>query len=270
MAPERFWLFGSSAVQNMHRRWFEMHLPGDGVTYRNRTDDLQGLAIAGPKSRELLARLTRDDVSNQAFKFLDIRDSDEGLVPVIIARVSFTGELGYEIYCAPQYQLRLFEAIEEAGRDLGLKLFGGRALMSMRLEKNWGVWTMDFRPDFTAAESGLDAFVAYNKPAGYIGKAAAASEKAAGPKRRLVTMTVETRDIDCAADEPIFHAGKCVGYVTSGGYAHWLKQSMALGYVPPECAADGARLEIEILGEFYPARVHARPLYDPEGRKMRS
>ena len=157
----------------MHRRWFEMHLPEEGVTYRNRTDDLQGISIAGPQSRQLLARLTRDDVSNEAFKFLDIRDSVVADVPVIIARVSFTGELGYEIYCAPQYQLRLFEGIEAAGRDLGLKLFGGRALMSMRLEKNWGVWTMDFRPDFTAAESGLDAFVSYNKPADFIGKAAA-------------------------------------------------------------------------------------------------
>ncbi|MGH6906991.1 MAG: GcvT family protein, partial [Aestuariivirga sp.] len=270
LGSDCFWLFGSSAVQNMHRRWFEMHLPNEGVTYENCTDELQGLSIAGPKSRELLSRLTRDDVSNETFKFLDIRQSVVGDVPVIVARVSFTGELGYEIYCAPQYQLRLFEAIEAAGQDLGLKLFGGRGLMSMRLEKNWGVWTMDFRPDFTAAESGLDLFVAYNKPADYIGKAAAAKEKAAGPKRRLVTMTVDTKDIDCVADEPIFHDGKCVGYVTSGGYAHSVKKSMAVGYVPTDCAADGTKLEIEILGQFYPAVVQARPLYDPEGKKMRS
>ncbi len=269
LGQDRFCLFGSSAVQNMHRRWFELHLPEEGVTYRNCTDDLQGIAIAGPQSRELLSRLTRDDVSNDAFKFLAIRDSVVADVPVIVARVSFTGELGYEIYCAPQYQLRLFEAIEAAGRDLGLKLFGGRALMSMRLEKNWGVWTMDFRPDFTAAEAGLDAFVAYNKPADFIGKAAALKEKAAGPKRRLVTLTVETRDIDCIADEPIFHAGECVGYVTSGGYAHWLQQSMALGYVPAGLAAHGTRLEVELLGEFYPATVQGRPLYDPEGKRMR-
>ncbi|MBI2719868.1 MAG: GcvT family protein [Rhizobiales bacterium] len=270
LGPEQFMLFGSSAVQNMHRRWFEMHLPTEGVTYANRTDDLQGLSIAGPNSRELLSRLARDDVSNEALRFLDIRRSVVATVPVLLARVSFTGELGYEIYCAPQYQLRLFEAIEEAGRDLGLGLFGGRALMSMRLEKNWGVWTMDFRPDFTAAESGLDMFVSYNKPVDFIGKRAALKEKAAGPKRRLVTMIVDTRDIDCVADEPIFHAGKCVGNVTSGGYAHWVKKSMALGYVPPDCAADGTRLEIELLGEFYPATVTARPLYDPAGHRMRS
>jgi dimethylglycine dehydrogenase len=270
LGPDRFCLFGSSAVQNMHRRWFEMHLPEAGVTYRNCTDDLQGIAIAGPRSRELLSRLTRDDVSNAAFKFLDIRDSVVADVPVLIARVSFTGELGYEIYCAPQYQLRLFEGVEEQGRDLGLKLFGGRALMSMRLEKNWGVWTMDFRPDFTAAEAGLDAFMAYNKQADFIGKAAALKEKAAGPKRHLVTMTVETSDIDCIADEPIFHAGKCVGYVTSGDYAHWVKKSMALGYVPAGLAADGTRLEIELLGQFYPAQVQGKPLYDPHGRRMRS
>jgi dimethylglycine dehydrogenase len=192
-----------------------------------------------------------------------------GLVPALVARVSFSGELGYEIYVAPQYQLRLFEAIEEAGKDLGLKIYGGRALMSMRLEKNWGVWTLDYRPDFTAAESGLDAFVAFDKPAGFIGKEAALAERKRGPSKKLVTLVVETKDVDCVADEPIFHDGQCVGYVTSGGYAHWVKKSMAMGYVPTALAKHGTRLEVELLGEFYPASVTATPLYDPNGGKMR-
>ena len=229
-----------------------------------------GLAIAGPKSRDVLRRLVRDDVSSEAFRFMDIRPMIVGNVPTLVARVSFTGELGYEIYCAPAHQLRLFEAIEEAGAEYGLRLFGGRALMSMRLEKNWGVWTMDFRPDFTAAQSGLDRFMALNKPVDFIGKAAALKEKAAGPARRLVTMTVETKDIDCWGDEPIFHEGKCVGYVTSGGYAHHVRKSMAMGYVPPECAGDGTKLEIELLGEFYAATVTAKPIYDPTGARMRA
>jgi dimethylglycine dehydrogenase len=186
---------------------------------------------------------------------------------VILTRVSFSGELGYEIYCAPQFHMRLFEALETAGADLDLKLFGGRALMSMRLEKNWGVWTLDFRPDFTAAESGLDAFIAFDKKADFIGKVAAKADK---PAKRLVTMIVDTKDVDCVADEPIFHDGKCVGYVSSGGYSHHVKKSMAMGYVPTNCAVDGTELEIELLGEFYRARVMARPVYDPDGTRMRS
>ncbi|MDO8352754.1 MAG: FAD-dependent oxidoreductase, partial [Aestuariivirga sp.] len=138
---ETFMLFGSGAAQDMHRRWFEMHMPETGVTYRNVTDELHGFAISGPKARTLLSRLTRDDVSNGALKFRDIRRMVVADVPVILTRVSFSGELGYEIYCAPQFHMRLFEALESAGADLGLKLYGGRALMSMRLEKNWGVWT---------------------------------------------------------------------------------------------------------------------------------
>ena len=267
MAVDSFLLFGSGAAQEMHRRWFEMHMPTSGVAYANRTDELHGFAISGPKSRGLLSRLTRDDVSNVAFKFRDIRHMVVAHIPAIVARVSFSGELGYEIYCQHQFHMRLFEALEAAGADLGLKLYGSRALMSMRFEKNWGVWTMDYRPDFTAAESGLDAFVAFNKKADFIGKAAA---KADIPAKKLVTLIVDTKDVDCLGDEPIFHAGKCVGYVSSGGYAHHVKKSMAMGYVPMACAADGTELEIELLGDFYKARVVAKPVYDPDGSRMRS
>jgi dimethylglycine dehydrogenase len=271
---DRFVIFGSGAAQNMHRRWFEQHLPASGVRYRNRTDELHGLSIAGPRSRELLSRLTREEVSNEALAFRDLQVMSVGGVPAILARVSFTGELGYEIYCAPPYQLALFEAIERAGADLGLRLFGGRALMSLRLEKNWGVWTLDYRPDFTAAESGLDAFIRFNKPADFIGKAAAAAEKARGPEKRLVTLVVEAEgvpgEVDANRDEPLFHGGACVGYVTSGGYGHYTRRSIALGYVPAALARPGETFEVEILGERRPARVQAEPLYDPSGSRMRS
>jgi dimethylglycine dehydrogenase len=269
LAEDRFFVFGSSAAQNMHRRWFEQHLPESGVRYRNRTDRLHGLSIAGPKSRKLLSRICREDVSDQALRFLDFRKMAVGGVPCLVARISFTGELGYEIYTAPPYQMALFEAIEKAGADLGLRLFGNRALMSMRLEKNWGVWTLDFRPDFTAAESGLDAFVRFDKDADFIGKAAALAEKARGPKMRLVTMVVDAADVDVNRDEPIFHAGACVGYVTSGGFAHHAKKSVAMGYVPAALVGPGAEFEIEILGEMRGAKIQPHPLYDPNGGKMK-
>ena len=270
---ETFVLFGSGAAQEMHRRWFERHLPDAGVAYRNRSDELHGIGISGPNARALLSRISRDDVSADALKFRDVRRTFAGGVPVVLNRISYSGELGYEIYCAPQYQSKLFEAIEEAGADLGLRLYGARTLMSLRLEKNWGAWTLDFRPDFTAAESGLDAFIQWDKD--FIGKAAALAERDRGPDKTLVTMIVETGgaegagDIDVSNDEAIMDGDACVGYVTSGGYAHHVGKSMALGYVPPALAVDGAELQVEILGNRYPARVTAKPLYDPNGGRMR-
>ena len=264
---ETYYLFGSSVAQNMHLRWFEMHLEGvQDVVYQNMTDDFHGIAISGPNSRELLSRLTREDVSSEAFKFRDIRDTFVGGVPALCVRISFTGELGYEIYVAPQYQLKLFEAIEEVGEDLDLKWFGGRALMSMRLEKSWGAWTMDFRPDFTIMESGLDFFVDWDKD--FIGKKAALIEKKNGPSKKLSVIQIET-ETDVSGDEAVMHNGECVSYITSGGYGHSVQRSLAMTYLPVELIDSKTTLEVEILGEFHKASIVMEPLYDPSGSKMR-
>lgn len=269
LAEDRYLILGSGAAQEMHRRWFEQHLPDSGVAYRNRSDEMHGIAISGPESRQLLSKLCRDDVSADAFKFCSIRETCVAGVPATLARVSFSGELGYEIYCAPQYQLKLFEAIEEYGQQLGLRWYGARALMSMRLDKSWGVWTLDFRPDFTAKESGLNAFVAYDKPTDFIGKAAALAERDQAMDKCLVTLLVDT-EIDCHYDEAVFHNGQCVGYVSSGGYAHHSQRSVAMAYVPSELATDGERFEVEILGDLMPAVLQSEPLYDPTGARLRS
>ncbi|MDC0599209.1 FAD-dependent oxidoreductase [Candidatus Pseudothioglobus singularis] len=264
---ETYYLFGSSVAQNMHLRWFEMHLEGvQDVVYQNMTDDFHGIAISGPNSRELLSRLTREDVSSDGFKFRDIRDTFVGGVPALCVRISFTGELGYEIYVAPQYQLKLFEAIEEVGEDLDLKWFGGRALMSMRLEKSWGAWTMDFRPDFTIMESGLDFFVDWDKD--FIGKKAALIEKMKGPTKKLSVIQIET-ETDVSGDEAVMHNGECVSYITSGGYGHSVQRSLAMTYLPVELIDSNTTLEVEILGEFHKASIVMEPLYDPSGSKMR-
>ncbi|MDD9883600.1 MAG: FAD-dependent oxidoreductase [Gammaproteobacteria bacterium] len=277
LSDQHFMLFGSGAAQEMHRRWFEAHLPaagGDGnnagagaVHYRNASDDWHGIGIAGPNARELLSRITRVDVSADALRFCDIRRAAVGGIPALLARVSFSGELGYEIYCAPPYQLKLFEAVEEAGEELGLRLYGARALLSLRLEKNWGVWTLDYRPDFNAIEAGLDRFIDFDK-GDFIGRDAALKQQQDGARRRLVTLVVDT-DIDASGDEALFHNGDCVGYVTSGGYAHHCKKSVALGYVPAELAVEAQAFEVELLGELRPAVLAMQPLYDPAGRKMR-
>ena len=262
-----FMIFGSGAAQEMHRRWFEFHLRGIEVSYTNESRRYHGIGLSGPNARELLSRITRDDVSSTGLRFRDTRRTFVGSVPAILTRLSFSGELGYEIYVEPEYQLKLYQSIVAAGEGLGLEHYGLRALMSMRLEKNWGAWTLDFRPDFTAAQSGLDAFIDWDKD--FIGKPAALAERESAATIRLVTMTIDTDDIDVCNDEAILKDGECVGYVTSGGYAHHVGQSMALGYVPAALAADGTALEVEINGEMYPAKVVAKPLYDPSGARMR-
>ena len=272
LAEDRFLVIGSGVMQEAHRRWFEQRL-GTGVDYQNLSDALHGIALSGPNSRDVLARITRDDVSADGFRFRDIRETIVGGVPAIVSRLSFSGELGYEIYVAPQYQIALAEAIEEAGSDLGLRWYGARTLMSLRLEKAWGVWTLDYRPDFTAAESGLDAFIQWDKE--FVGKAAAEAERHSGPAQRLVPLVIDApaidgEPIDVSNDEAILRDGTAVGYVSSGGYAHHVGQSMAMGYVPTEIAVTDERFDVEILGEMFPARVHTTPLYDPNGGRMRS
>lgn len=267
LAEDHFVLFGSGAMQEAHRRWFEKDLPGD-VTYANVSDDWHGIALSGPKSRDLLARITRDDVSAEAFKFRDLRQTFVAGVPVILNRISFSGELGFEIYCKPQYLLRLAEAVEDAGADLGYRWYGARALMSMRLEKGWGVWTLEFRPDFDAVESGVDGFINWKKD--FVGKDATVAARDKGVSQKLVTMTIDVDGIDVSNDEAILKDGEAVGYVSSGGYGHRVGQSMAMGYVASACAAPGTRLQVEILGEFYDAEVLGGPIYDANGANMRA
>ena len=261
-----FLLFGSGAAQLAHRRHFLAHMPGTGVRIENRSAQMHGLAVAGPASRELLSRLSREDVSAAAFRFMDVRKTEIGGVPALAARVSFTGELGYEIYCAPDYLLALHGALLGAGKDLGLRPFGARAFMSMRLEKGFGAWGLDFREDFTPAESGLDMFIDFGKP-DFTGKAAARA--AENPARRRVLLETDAADADACGDEPVYAGGEYIGFITSGGFGHTIGKSLAMGYVAAECAKEDFSCAVEILGERRSARVRLRPPYDPDGEKMR-
>ncbi|MGF1607846.1 MAG: FAD-dependent oxidoreductase [Kiloniellales bacterium] len=270
LGKERFQLTASYGAQAYHMRWFERHLPDDGsVRIENLSRQLLGFQIAGPKARELLSRVSRADVSNAALPFLSAREMEVGLCDALVQRVTYTGDLGYEIYVPAVQQIALYEALTGAGADLGLRPFGMRAMMSLRLEKAFGSWLREFKPDYTPAETGLDRFVSYNKPADFIGKAAALAEKAAGPKRRLCSFVVEADDADVWADEPIWMDGKVVGFVTSGGYAHYAEKSVALGFLPPELISDDRQVKIEILGDLRDARLISEPLFDPQGERMR-
>jgi dimethylglycine dehydrogenase len=274
LAENRYQLTTSFGAQAFHSRWFQQNLPlntptGTGVSIENISTRRIGFQIAGPNARELLSRVARGDVSNDAFRFMDVRDFDIGICRATVQRVSYTGDLGYEIYVDAEDQIALHGILAGAGADLGLRPFGMRAMMSLRLEKFFGSWMREFRPEYMPAETGMDRFVSYNKPIDFVGKAAAAREKAEGPTRRLCAFIVDAMDADVVAYEPIFVEGEVVGFCTSGGYAHHAQQSVALGFLPVELVEEGREVEIEILGEMRPARLITTPLFDADNSRMR-
>lgn len=266
-----FLVIGSGIAEDYHMRWFESHLPKDGsVTIEALNLALVGLSVAGPKARDVLQALTHLDLSDAAFPFMDIRRMDLGMAPTIVGRVSYTGDLGYEIWMKPEYQRYLFDAILEAGAPHGIRLFGLRALNALRLDKSFGSWSREYRPLYGPLEAGLGRFVALSKSADFIGKAAAAAEKAEGGTLRLRTFIIDARDADVIGDEPIYHKGEVRGWVTSGGYAHASGLSVAMGYVPKEIADEADGWSVELLGEVLAARLQAQPLFDANGSRMRS
>ena len=271
-ADDLFYVFGSGAAEKYHMRWFDRHLPDDGsVTVKALGMDLVGLSIAGPRARDVLAALTDSDVSNQGMRFMDFRPSMEvGWVQAMVGRISFTGDLGYEIWVRPEQQVALFTALWEAGQAYGIRPFGSRALLSLAREKGFGTWAREYRPIYGPFEAGLGRFVDLGK-IDFIGRTAAAAERDGGSKRRRVGFVVEADDADAIGDESVWKDGTVVGWITSGGYCHHVECSYATGYVDSASIATGAgNWEIEILGERRRARLQAEPLFDPKGVRMLS
>jgi dimethylglycine dehydrogenase len=268
LSETEFQITGSYGAQDFHRRWFEKNLE-EGVTVENVSDRVTGFQIAGPKAREVLAAVTRAEVSAGAFPFMDARRMVVGMVDCLVQRVSYTGDLGFEIYCDFMKQRALWHALWEAGQPHGMKPFGMRAMMSLRLDKLFGSWSREFSPDYTPAETGIDRFIRWNKPVEWIGKAAAAAVKAEGPRRRLCAFIVDAEDADVVGYEPIWLGGEVVGFCTSGGYSHWTRQSVAQGFLPVGAIRPGLEVEIEILGDRRRARLIDGPLWDADGARMR-
>jgi dimethylglycine dehydrogenase len=266
LAADRFFLVGTMAAERFYQRWFERHLPDRGVAVRACANAWTGLSIAGPGSRALLQKLVRDDLSS--FPFLSFRRMDIGMAPAMVGRISFTGDLGYEIWMAPEYQRYVYDLIADAGREAGVRHFGSRALNAMRLEKGFGSWAREYRPLYSPVEAALGRFVAWDKP-DFIGRSAAHDERGSGGHLRLCAFQVDAGDADAIGDEPIWHDGKPLGWVTSGGYGHFVGTSLALGYVPREVADAIDGFEIEIIGERRRAKRLAAPLFDPTGARMR-
>ena len=278
---ERFVVFGSGIAERYYERWFDAHLPADGsVSYLTLGAELCGLAIAGPASRALLADVTGADVSAHGMRFMAFVEMDAGLAPVWCGRISFTGDLGYELWMPARYQRYVFDLLRSAGEAHGLELFGLHALNSLRLEKGFGSWAREYRPDYDPFEAGLGRFVRMEKD--FIGRDALAAKhgetgppgRVAATGLRLCTWTVETEPgragFDVIGDEPVWHDGEVVGWVTSGGYAHHSEASAAMGYVPAELADSPGPFEIEIVGTRRPAKPVKSCLWDPEGTRMRA
>jgi len=309
LEDNRFMVWGSSGAQIYHMRWFDQHLPDDGsVQIRRFGMDLNGLSIAGPNSRNVLQKLVHDDLSSEAYPFMSSREMDVAGSPCIVSRISYTGDLGYELWCAPAYTRKLYRNLKAAGKEFGIRDFGMRALLSMRLEKNFPTWGHELRPIYGPYEGDMGRFVKLSKN-DFIGREKAAEEKANGPKRKRVSLMINANGADVMHDEPIwaktqedygmidtpetggprrFDADnnemdppgmgsiidgdwRVVGYVTSGGYAHGVGTSMAQGYLPAELSdvSDDGMFEVEILGVRYPANIAVEPPFDPNGERMR-
>lgn len=277
---ESFLIFGSGVAEAYHLRWFGARLPGDrSVTIRALGPELCGLAIAGPNARALLASVTDDDVGAESFGFLDVRPVHVGMHRCLVGRISYTGDLGYELWMPASAQRPVFDLLVEAGVDHGLGLFGARALDSLRLEKSFGAWATEYRPIYTPDEAGLGWTIRTGKD--FIGRDGVLAARESGPARRLAFFTVADDpdpepglEADAIGDEPIWFGGEVVGWVTSGGYAHHSRASMAAGYVSadvPDASEGGGRgYEIEVFGVRREATRRARPLFDPDGDRMRS
>ena len=268
LAADRIFLICTYAAEVYYRRWFERYPPPTGVTVRPCAMEYVGLSVAGPSSRALLQELTREDLSSAAFPFLSFRRIDIGMIPAFVGRITFTGDLGFEIWVTTDYQRALYDLITAAGPVHGLRHFGGRALNAMRIEKSFGTWAREYRPIYGPFEAGLGRFVDLKKDA-FVGRAAALEEQASGGKLRLVTFAVDATDADASGDEPIWHDGKVVGWVTSGAYGYSVQRSLALGYIPAALAGANEGFEIELIGERRRATRLSGAAFDPDGGRMR-
>ena len=273
IAEDRFYVVSAGAAERFDGDYLEKQLPADGrVSLRRITGSRGCFVVAGPRAREVLQPLCEDKLDNESFPWLTARIAEVGLATdVYMLRVNFVGSLGWELHFPVEYAHHLFDAILSSGKPHGIGLVGMRAMESLRLEKSYRMWGTDMTRDYTPFETGLDRFVRMNKPE-FIGKAALVRQQAAGIPNRFITLEVHgVTDADPLGNEPLFDTrGNMVGRATSGYYGHFLKKSLAIGYVKPEFAAVGTGLQIEILGERKQATVLVDSPHDPENLALKA
>lgn len=266
---DRFWLMGSYYLQAWHMRWFNDHLTNERVQIKNLNDEWGGLSIAGPNSRDLVSEITGEDLSNRAFPFMNCRTIDVEDGTAIVGRLSVTGELGYEIN-VPSHCLRnLYRKATQLGAKYGLKPFGFRAMNSMRMEKGIGVWSREYTSAYTPAMSGLDRFIDLEK-GDFIGRDAVIRQRDKPSSRKLVMVEIDADDADPTGFEPVSVDRDIVGFVTSGGYGHWVQKSLALAYIDHNTIRRyNVNLSVHVVGKKRPAAILETVPYDAKGTRLR-
>jgi glycine cleavage system aminomethyltransferase T/glycine/D-amino acid oxidase-like deaminating enzyme len=271
LATSRFLLITGTAFGNHDAAWLRSNLPDDGsVEVRDSTSSWVCYGLWGPRARDILAPLTRDDVSDAAFPYLTAREITVGSVPLLALRVTYVGELGWELYAPTEYGRVLWSTLWAAGREHGLVAGGYRAIEALRIEKGYRVWSSDVTPDETPFEAGLGFAVALDKAIPSQAHDALLAAKAAGPRKRLRALVLDDPRSVCLGNEPVRVDGAVVGRVTSGGYGFAIERSIAYAYLPPGQAAIGTRGDVEIFGQWAGFEVAREPLYDPTGERIRS
>jgi glycine cleavage system aminomethyltransferase T/glycine/D-amino acid oxidase-like deaminating enzyme len=269
LARDLFFIVTGTAVGNHDLGWIRKHLPDDGsVDVRDVTSGRACLGLWGPRARDILAALTKDDLSNEAFPYLTAGEITVGNVPVLALRVTYVGELGWELYPPTEYGAGLWDALWDAGQPHGLVPAGYRTIDALRLEKGYRVWSSDLTPDETPYEAGLGFAVALDK-GDFVGRDALVAAKAAGPRKRLRCLVLDDPRSVCLGNEPVRIDGEIAGRVTSGGYGFAVGVSIAYAYLPPTVAI-GSRGEVDVFGEWIGFEVVREPLWDPTGERIRS
>jgi 4-methylaminobutanoate oxidase (formaldehyde-forming) len=268
-APERFWLVTGTAFGTYLLEWLRSHATEGGVELADITSGYACFALWGPRSREVLQACTPSDLSGGVFPYLSRQSIPVGDTPVEALRVSYAGELGWELYCPAEFGATLWRTLWAAGEPYGLAAGGYRAIESLRLEKGYRAWGTDLTPDTNPYEAGLGFAVRPDKPGGFLGRDAIVESKARGPERRLSCLVLADPLAVALGNEPVRLGGRIVGRVTSGGYGYTVGQSIAYAYLPRADAAPGTRVDLDIFGEWVPARVEREPLWDPDGARVR-
>jgi len=270
LSEDDYMMFGSGMAERYHQRYFTSVPKPDSVQFVSKTKDMVGFNIAGPKSRALLERLTDADLSNKNWRFMRSKKIRIAGLSVLALRVSFTGDLGWELYADQSDQLALYKALLKAGKDLGVTPIGSRSLLSLRVEKGYGSWGREYSPEFWPHETGLERLIKLDKPE-FLGRAAYLKIKDKTPRYRLVMFEVEAGKADASGGEPIFLPdGTPVGYVSTGAYGHSVQKSLAMGFINHKSYKANGEYSIAILGRPHKARLLDSPPFDPEGQRLRA
>ncbi|QKC98135.1 GcvT family protein [Mesorhizobium sp. NZP2298] len=270
LADDEFMVIGSGMAERFHQRFFKAVPLPEGTTFRSRTEELCGFNVAGPSSRELLQRLTNEDLSNEAFPFMQSRRIAVAGIDVVALRVSFTGDLGWELHCKSADQVELYDALLKAGNEVGAGPVGSRALMSLRVEKGYGSWSREYSPEYWPQEVKFDGLVKMDKGA-FLNRDAYAAIAGKPARDELIMLSIDARDADATGGEPIFLTdGTPIGQVSSGAYGYFVEKSLALGYVKAGSAKAGDKVSVAILGRPHEAILLPHPPFDPEGKRLRS